>query len=77
MRERLEVETKIEYTQVLKTSNNNKIIRVKLEDWESKQKLKQKKNILKGEKIYIDDDLTTLQRQIQHLYKENKGNVLR
>lgn len=43
LQEKLKVQTKIEHVQKIKTYNNNKFIRVKLADWESKQKIREKK----------------------------------
>ena len=37
MREKLHVEAKIEYAQEIRTASNNKMIRVKLVDWENKK----------------------------------------
>lgn len=65
IKKKLNVETKVEYTQVIKTGNNNKMMRAKLTNWESKRKIKVNKRMLKGKKIYLDDDLTKLQREIQ------------
>lgn len=62
---KLRVEVKVEYTQVINIGNGNKMIRVKLTDWDSKRKIKENKKMLKGEKIYVDDDLTKVQREIQ------------
>lgn len=65
MKQKLKVDIKIEDTQVIKTINSNKIIKVKLTDWESKMKIRENKKLLKEEKIFIDDDLTFTQREIQ------------
>ncbi|KAK2574881.1 hypothetical protein KPH14_013012 [Odynerus spinipes] len=65
MQIKLKIEPKIETTQVINTGNNNKMIRVKLADWENKQLVNSNKKLLKGEQIYIDNDLTKRQREIQ------------
>lgn len=58
LRKKPEVDAKIEYTQEIRTDNNDKMIRIKLADWKSKQRIKENRKMLKGENIYIGDNAT-------------------
>lgn len=48
----------------------NKIIITKLETWEMKKQILEKKGILRRTKIYIDDDLTRYEREVQRKIRE-------
>lgn len=41
------------------------MIRIKLADWESKQRMKENRKTLKGENIYIGDNTTNSKREVQ------------
>lgn len=69
---KLNVETKVRSAQRLNTrrgGSGNKIILVKLEEWEDKRKIMEKKKEL-NRGIYIEDDLTWKEREVQKRLRE-------
>lgn len=65
LRKELEVETKINTAYKLESKTTTEMIVVQMESWEKKKEVMQTKNKLKNTKIYIDNDLTKKEREIQ------------
>lgn len=81
----IEAEEEIQGIKEIKTTGEGerKIYIVKLEDFEKKKGIMQKKSKLKGKNIYIDDDMTWQEREMQRKIRERarlereKGKIVK
>ncbi|XP_076291000.1 uncharacterized protein LOC143214172 [Lasioglossum baleicum] len=78
------VEAEVEINEAAEIGRGKRAILVKLGSWEEKRKVMDAKRKLKGRKLYIDDDLTRKEREVQETLREkareerengNKTNV--
>lgn len=78
-REKLEVDARNKIKDIWFFKKNEKMIGVKCHNHELKVEIMKNKNKLRGERnrIYIDDDFTVQEREIQKYLKEEKMNIER
>lgn len=65
LRTELKVEAKVGGVRTLNKGTQAELVVVEMESWDKKREIMQVKNRLKGKRIYIDDDLTRNEREIQ------------
>lgn len=73
IKQKLKVDIQVEETFKV----NNRITVVKMKDWKEKEKVMKNKYLLNGSDIYIENDMTVMEREIQSklrkIAKEEKG----
>ncbi|XP_050502073.1 myosin heavy chain, clone 203-like [Diabrotica virgifera virgifera] len=67
---KLNVEAKIEQTEIIRPRNSQPFIIAKLENIQDKKKIMEQKKILKGTKIFIDEQRTYEERRIHRQVKK-------
>lgn len=70
----LQLEIQIEEAYKIRHANEKEWVLIKTRAWEDKKRIMKNKYKLKGEKIYIDNDLTVKERLIQKKLKEIAEN---
>ncbi|XP_033221981.1 golgin subfamily A member 6-like protein 22 [Belonocnema kinseyi] len=70
LEENIKVDGRIKEAYEIGREENNKVLVIKLETWEMKRKILERKPNLKGTSIFVDDDLTKSEREVQRKIRE-------
>lgn len=68
LEQNLQIKLEVEDALWIKKKKGGSILIAKLKSWEDKRAIMVKKNKLKGKKLYIENDLTLAEREVQKNY---------